>query len=61
MTLIPGPNNQLITQSLSPTYPYISNANVMQYVPADTGSWDSPPPTTIQEALDRLAAASPGA
>lgn len=31
------------------------------YTPADASNWASPAPTTIAEALDRLAAASPGA
>lgn len=31
------------------------------YTPANAADWASPPPTTIAEALDRLAAANPGA
>ena len=31
------------------------------YAPAIPGNWNDPPPTTVQEALDRLAAANPGA
>ena len=33
----------------------------ISYTPANPSDWNSPPPTTIQAALDRLAAFSPGA
>lgn len=33
----------------------------VQYAPATPGNWAGTPPTTIQEALDRLAAMTPGA
>ena len=33
------------------------DASSIPYTPAQRGDWVSPPPTTIQEALDRLAAA----
>ena len=59
--IIPGPNNELVTQSAVPTYPYISNANIIQYAPNDTGSWSGSAPITIQEALDRIVAKTPGA
>ncbi len=31
------------------------------YSPADPSDWADPPPSTVAEALDRLAAANPGA
>lgn len=37
------------------------NAQPRAYTPGDATDWASPAPTTIQEALDRLAAANPGA
>lgn len=37
------------------------NAQPRAYTPGDASDWASPPPTTIQEAIDRLAAANPGA
>lgn len=33
----------------------------IEYTPANSGDWAGSPPTTIEEALDRLAAATPGA
>lgn len=34
------------------------DAYSIAYTPADTSDWASPPPTTVGEALDRLAAAA---
>ncbi len=37
------------------------NDPLVAYDPATPGDWASTPPTTLAEAIDRLAAASPGA
>ena len=29
----------------------------LEYIPADSGNWVAPPPTTVGEAIDRIAAA----
>lgn len=57
MTLIPGPNNQLMTASLVVPHDYDPNAAspIASFAPSVAGNWDSNP-TTVQQALDELAA-----
>lgn len=57
LPIIPGPNNQLITGSLVVPHDYLPNAAspAASYTPAVAGNWNTAP-TTVQEALDELAA-----
>lgn len=57
LPIIPGPNNQLITGSLVVPHDYLPNAAspAASYTPTVAGNWNTAP-TTVQEALDELAA-----
>lgn len=74
MTLFPGkaralertPGNEVVEGNVDRALQRMradldASAQPRSYTPANPGDWASPPPTTIQEALDRLAAATPGA
>lgn len=51
-----------IAQDLADSAPNIAdNDPLVAYSPAIPGNWASTPPTTLAAALDRLAAAHPGA
>jgi hypothetical protein len=52
--IIPGPNNSLITGSLA-TPPNYSRAELWQFTPTTGADWDTAP-TTVQAALDEIAA-----
>ena len=52
----PGTSGSLFRYALAP--PWITELNVGSvagYTPGNSSDWESPPPTTIKEALDRLA------
>ena len=55
--IIPGPNNQLITGSAVVAHDYQPNAAspIASFTPTVSANWDSSP-TTVQQALDELAA-----
>jgi hypothetical protein len=57
MPLIPGPNNEMISSSVVIPHDYQPNAAspIASFTPTTAGNWDSSP-TTVQEALDELAA-----
>lgn len=51
-----------IAQDMADSAPNIAdNDPLVAYVPAVPGNWAGTPPTTLAAALDRLAAAHPGA
>lgn len=56
-TIIPGPNNQLMTGSVVVPHDYAPNAAspTATFTPTIVGNWDTSP-TTVQQALDELAA-----
>ena len=56
MTMIPGPNNEMISGSAVVPHDYQPNAAspIASFTPTTAGNWDAPP-TTVQEALDELA------
>ena len=55
--IIPGPNNSLVTESVVIPHDYLPNAAspTATFTPTVGSDWDSSP-TTIQAALDELAA-----
>jgi hypothetical protein len=55
--IIPGPNNELITGSAVIPHDYLPNAAspTATFTPTVAGNWDTSP-TTVQQALDELAA-----
>lgn len=57
LPIIPGPNNQLITGSIASPHDYLPNAAspIATFTPTISGNWDTSP-TTVQQALDELAA-----
>lgn len=57
---IPIRSRVTITGTVS-TLTRVDDAFGVAYTPSVAGNWAAPPPTTVQEALDRLAAATPGA
>jgi hypothetical protein len=57
MTLIPGPNNEMISSSAVIPHDYQPNAASPKasFTPTVLANWNTSP-TTVQEALDELAA-----
>jgi hypothetical protein len=57
MPIIPGPNNQLVTASAVIPHDYLPNAAspAASFAPTVAINWNTSP-TTVQEALDELAA-----
>jgi hypothetical protein len=56
MTLIPGPNNEMITAVAVIPHDYQPNAAspIASFTPTVAGNWNTSP-TTVQAALDELA------
>lgn len=55
--MIPGPNNELISGSVTIPHDYQPNAAspIASFTPTVAGNWNTSP-TTVQQALDELAA-----